>query len=453
MRIITKTYKTVSSLLAVGAVALVPMKNASAATDEEFEELRELVLTLVKEVDTLKQQLAEKEAKRDVIEPTKLEKDSVVRQPVQKPSVAGVSSKYGLSFYGYFKLDSLYDSGLTSHQEIPFWVRPETATNSGNFDMTAKETRLGMNFAGPEVAGGKVTGKLEMDFYGNINTPTSLSTNHAFEPRTRHAFLNWDFGDWSLLAGQTWEPYIIEIPQTLNFSYYNFMGQLGLRKTQLRVTKKVGEDLELIGAILEPVGGVHGADIDGDLQDDAVDAEFPVLSGKLLQRIPSFTEKSGRLGLSFVYGKENIDQPPVGSPREYDAWAVTGAFDLPITDWLSWKTSVYTGANLDSFWGNIGQGINLLSQTEISGEGGWSQFQLKPTDKMNLNIGYSVDNPDDNDLAAGGRTSNESFLINYYYSFHPSLLWGLEYMNQKTGYKGSETAENDHIQSSLIYKF
>lgn len=448
-----KTNRTATALLLAGAMALLPISPSDAATDEEFEELRELVLSLAQEVDSLKQQLAEKEASRDVPELSKPESDSSARKPIEKPTVASVSSKYGLGFYGYFKLDALHNSGLTSHQEIPFWVRPDTGTNGGSFDMTAKETRLGMNFAGPEVAGGKVTGKLELDFYGNINTPASLSTNHAFAPRSRHAYINWDFGDWSLLAGKTWEPYIIEIPQTLNFSYYNFMGQLGLRKTQLRATKKIGEGTELIGAFLEPVGGVHGADLDGDLQDDASDAEFPVISGKFLQKIPSLTDKPGRFGISFVYGQENIDLPPVGDRTNYDAWAVVSAFNLPLTDWLAWKSSIYTGENLDSYWGNIGQGINLAAQTEIAGQGGWSQLQFKPNEKNSLNIGFSVDNPADKDLSAGGRTRNESYLINYYHSFHPSLLFGIEYMKQKTGYKGSDTAENDHVHSSLIYKF
>lgn len=433
-------------------VLLAPGHALIAATDDEVAELKSMVLALMEEVQALKIQMAENEATRDFAVPLKSEKDTELRAPVTKPAVASVSSKYGLSFYGYFKLDALYDSDLTSHQEIPFWVRPNRSINKGSFDMTGKETRLGMNFAGPEVLGGKVTGKLEMDFYGNINTPASLSGNHAYRSRTRHAYTNWDFGDWSILAGQTWEPYIIAFPQTLNFSYYNFMGQLGLRKTQLRITKKIGDDLELTGAILEPVGAVHGGDLDGDLQDDATDSDIPVFSGKILYKTHLLTEKTTTLGLSFVYGREKLDLP-VERAKTYESWAVSGAFTLPLTDKIIWKTSMFMGSNLDSFWGGIGQGINTTLGREIDGVGGWSQLQFNPTDKVSINIGYSVDDPDDDDLSFGARSKNESYLANFYYSFSPSLIWGIEYFKGETAYKGQGTSSNNHFQSSLIYKF
>lgn len=439
-------------MLTACAVMAMPLQGLFAASDEEVAELRELVMQLAAEVQSLKDQLAEKEASRDVTVPPLTQRESPITTPVDKPAVAGVSSKYGLSFYGYFKLDAMYDTGLTSHQEIPFWVRPDTGTNNGSFEMTAKETRLGMNFAGPTVRNGEVSGQLEMDFYGNINTPTNLGSNHGFQLRTRHAYLNWDFGDWSVLAGKTWEPYLIEIPQTLNFGYYNFMGQLGLRKTQLRFTKKAGP-LELVGALTAPVGGTTGADIDGDLQDDAVDSGKPAIAGKILYKTPVFTDQPASFGLSFVHGEERIDIPVVGSPDDYSAWAVTAAMNLPITDQISLKASLFKGSNLDGYWGGIAQGINLAKGTAIDGQGGWAQLQIRPTPDMTFNFGYGQDNPDDEDLSNGGRTYNEFFQANFYYSFDPSLLWGLEYMKQETGYKGSSAAKNDHVHTSLIYKF
>ena len=421
MKVSTRKQGISWGIITLCALVTTPGSGLMAVSDEEVAELRAMVLKLAGEVELLKQQLAEREARRDVVGPVKQEKESPIMKPVEKPSIAGVSSKYGLSFYGYFKLDGWYDSGLVSHQEIPFWVLPETPTNSGGLDMTAKETRLGINFDGPEVRGGKVTGKLEMDFYGNINTPGNLSGNHGYQLRSRHAYINWDFGGWSLLAGKTWEPYLIEIPTTLNFSYYNFMGQLGLRKTQLRVTKKMG-DLELVGAIMEPLGGVHGADIDGDMQDDGVDSEQPVFAGKILYNTPLLTDAPASFGVSFVHGKERIDIPIVGSPTEYSAWAVTAAMSVPITNYLTLKGSVFKGSNLDGYWGGIGQGINLGLGRAIASRGGWAQVQFKPNVDVTFNLGYGQDNPDDDDLSTGGRTYNEFFQVNMYYSFDPSLL-------------------------------
>lgn len=419
---------------------------------EEIEELRAMVLALKKEVEALKEQLASKEEKRDVVV-DKPEEEAPTRAPLKMPAVAGVSSKFGLSIYGYFKLDSFYNTAQTSHQEIPFWVASDEDVSSGEFDMTAKETRLGINMAGPDVSGGNVSGKLEFDFFGKINTPGSVSGNHAFQLRTRHAYLNWDFGEWSILAGKTWEPYLITFPQTLNFGYNNFAGQLGLRKTQLRFTRKVGSDLEWVGAILEPVGGVHGADVDGDGQDDGTDSDFPVLSGKVVYKLPVTADKSATLGASFVYGKERFDIPVAGNSDTYDAWAVTGAVSVPLGDRMVWSTSAFLGANMDSYWGGIAQGVNHALGEEISGYGGWTELKLKATDKYTLNLGYSVDNPDNEDLWTGARSKNEILRINSFYEFSPSLILGLEFLDQKTSYKSRDAAKNKHFHTALIFKF
>ncbi len=425
---------------------------AYSTEEDEIAELRQMVMILKGEVDALKQALADKEANRNVPSPIKSEQDSIIRKPIDVPSVASVSSKYGLSFYGYFKLDALYDTGLPSHQEIPFWVRPETPTNQGKFDMTAKETRLGMNFSGPTVSGGKLGGKIEFDFFGKINTPGDVAGNHAFQPRSRHAYLNWDFGDWSLLAGQTWEPYLLIFPQSVNFGYNNFMGQLGLRKSQLRLTRKVG-NWEIAGAIIEPVGGVHGGDLDGDGQDDAADAAFPTMSGKMVYKAPLFNDIPATVGMSFVYGRENIDLHPVGDSKEYDAWAVVGAFTLPISDSITWSTSVFKGANMDSYWGGIGQGINLSARKEVSGYGGWTELKFKSSEKWTFNLGYSIDNPDDDSLWSGARSNNETYRFNTFYSFSPSLIWAFEYLKMETTYKDDDCYNNDHLHSSIIFKF
>ncbi len=438
---------------AVIYISVSVITSAVADTSSELAELRAMVLALRDEVTDLKQQLAEKEAQRDVAPAPKLETDSPVRQPVTTPAIASVSSRYGLSLYGYFKLDTFYNSGLSSKQEIPYWVLPDSGINQGDFDLTAKETRIGMDFAGPEVMDGKVSGKLELDFYGQINSPTNLAKNHAYTPRSRHAYLNWDFGDWTVLAGKTWEPYIVISPQSLNFAYYNFQGQLGLRKTQLRLTRKLKSGLDIVGAVIESVGGVHGADLDGDLQDDGSDSEFPSFAAKFVYRRATEVQKDFVLGMSVVYGQEQLDLLPNASGKRFDAWAVTAAYELPVSEWLTMKTNAFIGSNMDSYWGGVGQGINLQTQEEIAGWGMWSQLQFQPTDAWSLNVGYSIDNPDDADLNFGNRTKNETWLINTYYNFHPSLIWGLEYMRGSTGYLGLGTADNDHIHSSLIYKF
>jgi hypothetical protein len=101
------------------------------------------------------------------------------------------------------------------------------------------------------------------------------------------------------------------------------MGPLGLRKTQLRYTHKLRDGLKLTAAIIEPVGGNHGADADGDSLDDAGDSSFPPISVKLVYTAPLFPDMPATFGIAGVYDREDINE------QLYDSWAVIGSATLP----------------------------------------------------------------------------------------------------------------------------
>jgi len=360
--------------------------------------------------------------------------------------------------YGYIKLDAYHDNRVPSHQEVPFWVRQNTPWGDDGFGMTAKESRLGADLRGPTVAGGKVEGKVELDFYADVANPDALDNTHAFKPRSRQLYLQWSDDDWTLLAGQAWEPYVINLPNTLNFTYYSFQGELGLRKTQLRLTRRIdlgeGTALELTGAAIDPTGRIHGGDLDGDAQDDCADSGLPMFASKAVLKPPIFGRKA-EFGIAGVYALEEYDT----MDKELDVWAVQGGWNIPLTQRLTWKLNAFAGSNLDSLWGGIGQGVNLGMNRAIDAIGGWTQLQFTASDKLSFNLGLSADNPSDDDLSSGGRTLNTTWLLNGYYNFNPSLILGLEFLHGETGYlqagepRKTATTANNRVQSSLIYKF
>jgi hypothetical protein len=444
------TYRSTRKCFLHCLLVLALLAPASALPGSEgpgLAELHALVLSLQAEVQDLKTQLAGQAASVPASAPAPRAAAEPAENPVAGPQVR---AKYGIDLYGYFKLDAFHDSAMTSHQ-IPFWTLPESDNDNGEFDMTMKETRIGLDFGGPPLGNGKLSARLEMDFYGNVSRPGNYGTEHAYQLRTRHAYLNWASGDWSVLAGKTWEPYIISIPDTLNFAYYNFQGQIGFRKTQLRFTRDFdlggGSKLSWVGALLDPWGAFCGGDLDGDGQDDAMDAELPVFSTKLSYRLPLVDERPAEFALAAVYGRERFDV----YNRDFDIWAVQAGFVVPLSDALTWKLSMYRGANLDSLWGNIAQGIHELE--EIDGQGGWTQLQLRTGDALRFTLGYSVDNPQDADLGPLMRSRNVTWLVNGYYAFGPALQLGLEYLDMQTDYRDSTAATDHRLQSALIYRF
>ena len=115
--------------------------------------------------------------------------------------------------------------------------------------------------------------------------------------------------------------------------------------------------------------------------------------------------------------------------------------------------TLWTGENLGNFQGGVGQNLNLAQDSEIQATGGWIQASWYPTSTLNLSAAYGLDDPKDSDVSPEGRTRNETFFTNLYWTFIPSTTFGIEYQYLNTDYKTKNDASTHRIQSALIYKF
>ena len=176
-----------------------------------------------------------------------------------------------LKIYGYLKLDASYDDSRTTPGNYVKWVDSESEMsgsvhpqkNDGEFNMTANQSRLGMKVNGPDAGTFKMSGLVEVDFYGG-----SASTMSSPEPRDenkaklmmRHAYMTFAHPEnkLSLLAGQTWDVVAPLNPDTLLYSVLWWSGNIGYRRPQIRITKGIdlGNDtsLELQGAVARALG-------------------------------------------------------------------------------------------------------------------------------------------------------------------------------------------------------
>jgi hypothetical protein len=160
--------------------------------------------------------------------------------------------------YGYIALDSNIDSRQVIGSEeveatlFPAPFRPDRFNQDINahpeLHMTPNETRIGLEFHGPDWNNFRSYGLIEGDFIGARAQLTRGFATGAFSMRHAYGKILWDTG--SLLCGQYWHPLSTPEcwPQVINYNG-GAPFEVYSRAPQLRFTQR-WEDYELILAAL-----------------------------------------------------------------------------------------------------------------------------------------------------------------------------------------------------------
>jgi len=455
-----KTWNVLIVLAVITAVAGGSLADSEADLARENAELRKRVDALEKEMQMLKQMVMQnakaqhrqaRTAKASAaVEPqfSKEEYEKLQAMLAKGSSGKGKvwTSDLDIQLYGYIKLDASYDDSRTTTGNYVKWVDSEASGNNDNeFNITARQTRLGLNIAGPLQDGLKTSGKVEIDFYGG-------TAENKPEPMLRHAYmkLDWPEKRFDIIAGQTWDVISPLNPSTLNYSVAWWAGNIGYRRPQLRLTKgfEVNKDVDikLEGALARAIGDDELSSTAGAKSGE--DAGFPIIQARASVTAPMFGYKPATVGFSGHWGEEEY-----GS-KDVDTWSVNLDYSQPVNEWLTVKGELFTGENLDAYLGGIGQGVNTsASNRAIGSKGGWVAASLGPWDKWRFNTGFSVDEVDDADVDAGDRTLNRSIFANMIYAFNKNTEMGLELSQWHTERKNTRDSDSLRVQTSFVYKF
>jgi len=381
---------------------------------------------------------------------------SVAAVEIKIPAPGAVSDPplLTLKVYGYVKLDAAYDTQKTSAGDVLFYVLPKVNGESDNeFNMTARETRLGLELAGPDIENLKTTAKIEADFYGNGGSQNSPNL------RMRLAYLDVAMPSGTAVrAGQDWETFLTVIPKTVNIAIMADVGAIGLRRPQFRVTQDIPiyDKTKLVAKVA--AARTIGEDIDGGMQDDGADSGYPSVQYNLCLETPLLTAKATKLGVSGHWGNETLDSTVSNvvvdtDVKDYNTWSVIGSLFLPVHQKVAIQGTIWQGKNLDTYYGGIGQGINKTLQKGIGANGGYVQLITDLTEKLNWNIAYGIDDPDNQDLNNGNRSKNQTVVTSAYYKITSAVTAAFEYYYMTTSYKGQSAASDNRFQGAMIYKF
>lgn len=400
---------------------------------------------LRRRVDNLEEQMEQLKA---TVGSTQAENGAAEQAPRPEEDKKPLWSNLDIQLYGYIKADAAWDSSRVTTGNYIVYVDPG-GEDDDEFNLTARQTRLGLKINGPDMGSAKTSGLVEGDFYGAGGTENKATF------RMRHAYmvLDWPEADLSLLAGQTWDVIAPLWPDTLNFTILWDAGNTGYRHPQVRITKGIalsdGVDLKLAGAISRTISDMEetvGMDRPGE------NAGFPTLQGRAGLTFPWFGVSPTTIGLSAHYGEEEYP-----GHSDVESWSVNVDVLQPVNGWLSVKGEAFVGENLDDYFGGIGQGVVDPTPTTfraIGSRGGWAQATMKPCKDWRFNAGFGIDDVDNSDLAGTqNRARNRAVFTNAIYAINKQTDVGLELSHWQTDYKYADDEDDVRIQGSLIYKF
>lgn len=343
-----------------------------------------------------------------------------------------VVSNLAVTLYGYVKADMAYDTANMDNGNYARWVVDE---DDNQFNITARQTRLGLKVVGPEVEGVRTFGRVEIDFYGS--TGTSYDEENGALLRLRHAYISLDdfSNDLSFLAGQTSDVISPLVAPTINYSVAWWTGDIGYRRNQFRLTKgfKIGEETRLKAAVA------------ATRSSGGEDTGQPGWQGRLGWTFPGFNGLDAEVGLSGHYA------PEMGQTAKVHSNSFCVDLSLPMADPFTLEGEWFTGKNLDSYLGGIGQGVT--GNTEIASTGFWGALTWKVTSLYLFNFGYAREKPDAEDLAGGDRSENSTLWANINYAINKATTLGFEVSQHDTSYLGAPDQSGTRFQLAVIFKF
>ena len=382
------------------------------------------------------------------------------------------ASKYRVRLSGILLMNLFENRGTPDNQDFPsIAVDQDLLGSPGAFGGSLRQSQIGLEAFGPEIAGAHTSAEVRFDFAGGFaDTPNGSLMGLV---RLRTGIVRMDWAHTSIVAGQD---YLFFAPldptsyATLATPALSYAGNLWGWTPQVRVEHHIefsdNSSLSLQGGILDSLSG-----------------DSPQ-SGAGIERSPQWGEQSGQpayaarvawtgrvagqkmtLGAVGFYGRQNW-----GFSRNVDSWAGTTDLTLPLGQYFQFTGEFYRGRAVAGLGGAIGQdalmsGSIVSAATTIRGldsEGGWAQLKFKPKPKFEVNGAFGQDSPFAGEIHlypvvtseyGGGLIQNRSWFVNFIYQPRSDMLFSTEFRRLKTNESDGSFNTVNHLNLSVAYIF
>jgi hypothetical protein len=378
-------------------------------------------------------------------------------------------SRFPVTVYGNILLNSFFDTSLNNIQDVPLFAGKQGSDpfpNDKSFGMTARQSRLGLRYQGPEVLGAEISGQVEIDFFGG---KAALGNGISMDiPRLRLALGRLDWKNFSLVAGQDWSIFAPLNPTSLAEYAIPSMSASGnpwIRSPQIRAEFRhaMSEEAKLQWQIAATDPNM------GDYQTtEFLTARSPGIGER--GRMPGLDTRLGftntvkghdyAVGLSGHYGRgENIGTiASLNVVRPVDSWGVALDWSLPFTKYFALTGETYTGRALGIFSVAAGEsvgGVGTPGEHGVLSRGGWTQAQFNINPKWQVNLAYGIDQPEASELPVGNRDRNQTYMGNLMYKLTSSVTFAWEFRRFLTDFRNQIFADErgDQANLAVMYSF
>ena len=379
-------------------------------------------------------------------------------------------SKYRVRLSGIVLLNLYGNHGAVDNQDFPGIARARGILDSaGAFGGSLRQSQIGLQAFGPDIAGAHTSADLKFDFAGGFPNKPNGAVEGLVRLRTGTIRLDW--GKTSLIGGQDRLFFVPLSPSsiaTLAEPAFSYAGNLWAWTPQVRVehrhTLTEGSSLLFQAGILD---SLSGSDTGGETYREATVGEQ---SGQ-----PAYATRvawTGHVlgqeltaGTGGYYGRQNW-----GFSRHIDSWASTLDLKLPLGKYFEFSGAFYRGKAVSGLRGGIGQGALWIGSlddpaTSVKGfnsMGGWTQLKFKVKLNFEINGAFGQDNPFANEIRDFPTHSDEydeflgrnrSVMVNFIWQLRSDFLFSTEYRRLKTTEVSGDSYFANHINVSLGYIF
>lgn len=371
----------------------------------------------------------------------------------------GTLSVGGFISTTFYVQDQAFSFGNGQNAEFPSGAQ---FTNSKWFyDEDVRNTRLWLNFAGPQVIDQwKVNAYIEADFFGG-NNGNSFASAEQLIPRLRLAYTDLVNNSLTIRIGQFWSPMFGYVPVSMSHIAfplgYGSAGFPGWRFPGLFIyytltQPEASTSVQLQFAAMKPSWFTAPGSGNGDLN-----SGMTAGNASMIPQLEVRLNLDGKIDKTSGWGSYIV--------LHYDRKNLSGV-NAPASSSLNgWAGEIGAKYNVDGFSiaGNgyygeaIGQQFGLLTQSgDLRGGGAWAQVGYDFDPHWGAYLFYGTDHPEDNaalrSLGAAARWQNQIVDALIKYKIGPYAL-GLEWLHAalKSGLLGSTTTTGDQFSLSMLY--